>query len=115
MSTAGTICKRCFKVKDVLCEPRVDGIDAASESVTHHINFCLEDTVPTGRLKCFSNYSAGITSDLKMLLNWRSQTFREGDNEFLRSVQRNEKARRSTGKNWRRHSSRIACKVCDQG
>lgn len=90
--------KRCFKAKDVLCEPHVDGIDATSKSVTHYINFCLVDTIPTGMFKCFSNYRAGITSDLKMLLNKKSQTFREGNNEFLRSVQKELKVKQRKSK-----------------
>ncbi|MBN3317390.1 TSN11 protein, partial [Atractosteus spatula] len=53
---------------DVLCVPHGDDIDSMVDCVTDYINFCVDNTIPTKDVHCFSNNKPWITSDLKALL-----------------------------------------------
>ena len=35
-------------------------------TITDYINFCLENTVPTRKVQCFSNNKPWITPDIKV-------------------------------------------------
>ncbi|MBN3311637.1 MROH1 protein, partial [Atractosteus spatula] len=73
---------------DVLCEPHGDDIDSMVDCVTDYINFCVDNTIPTKDVHCFSNNKPWITSDLKALLNDKKRAFRRGDKEEVKRVQR---------------------------
>ena len=60
----------------------------ASHTCTDYINFCLENTVPTRKVQCFSNNKLWITPDIKVLLKEKKGAFKSGDREKLKTVQR---------------------------
>ncbi|TWW81700.1 hypothetical protein D4764_01G0015150 [Takifugu flavidus] len=80
----------CFDTTDwdVLCEPHGEDIDGLTTCITDYINFCVENTVPTRKVLCFSNNKPWETPDLKALLNEKKRVFKSGDKEELRRVQK---------------------------
>ena len=80
----------CFSTTDweVLCGPHGQDIDSLTECITDYINFCVETTVPTRRVRCFSNNKPWVTSELRALLLEKRRAFKSGDREDLRRVQR---------------------------
>ncbi|TWW77710.1 hypothetical protein D4764_12G0011000 [Takifugu flavidus] len=80
----------CFDTTDwdVLCEPHGEDIDGLTTCITDYINFCVENTVPTRKVRCFPNNKPWVTPDLKALLNEKKRVFRSGDKEELRRVQK---------------------------
>ena len=79
--------------------------------MTDHINFCVDNSIPTRTVRCFTNNKPWITRNRKELLEKKKRSFREGDRKLLRSVQKQlksrlETTRRGTGENWRTNSSR---------
>ena len=61
----------CFKCTDwqELCRPHGDDIDALTHCITDYINFCVENTVSTKKVRCFANNKPWVTSELKAQLN----------------------------------------------
>ncbi|KAI3369406.1 hypothetical protein L3Q82_007480 [Scortum barcoo] len=53
-----------------------------------HINFCVENTVPTRTVRSFSNSKPWITPDIKALLKEKRRAFVSGNKEELKPVQR---------------------------
>ncbi|TWW77398.1 R2DM Retrovirus-related Pol polyprotein from type II retrotransposable element [Takifugu flavidus] len=47
----------CFDTTDwdVLCEPHGEDIDGLTTCITDYINFCVENAVPTRKVRCFAN------------------------------------------------------------
>ncbi|TWW74048.1 hypothetical protein D4764_14G0000490 [Takifugu flavidus] len=56
--------------------------------IMDYINFCVENTVPTRKVRCFPNNKPWVTPDLKAPLNEKKRVFRSGDKEELRRVQK---------------------------
>ena len=56
--------------------------------ITDYINFCLENTVPTKTVWCFSKNKPWNNPDIKALPKEKNSAFRAGDKEELRAVQR---------------------------
>ncbi|KAI3376224.1 hypothetical protein L3Q82_016727 [Scortum barcoo] len=63
-------------------------IDSLTDCITDYINFCVETTVPTKRVRCFSNNKPWVTPDLRALLQEKRTAFQSGDRDELRRVQR---------------------------
>lgn len=61
----------CFETTDweVLCKSHDEDIDSLTECITDYINFCVDNTVPTKKVKCYSNNKPWVTPELKALLN----------------------------------------------
>ncbi|KAI3359051.1 hypothetical protein L3Q82_015420, partial [Scortum barcoo] len=80
----------CFDTTDweVLCGPHEQDIDSLTDCITDYINFCVETTVPTKRVQCFSNNKPWVTPDLRALLLEKRTAFQSGDRDELRRVQR---------------------------
>ena len=66
----------------------VSYVSAMTECVVDYINFCLENILPTWKVRCFPYNKAWITSDLKKLLNMKKKAIREGDRKLWRTVQK---------------------------
>ena len=75
----------CFETIDweVLSEPHGEDIDSLNPCLTDYINFCVENTVLTRMVRCFSNKKTWGTPALKALLNEQKQIFRPGDKAEL--------------------------------
>nr|XP_054590293.1 uncharacterized protein LOC129154571 [Nothobranchius furzeri]XP_054590295.1 uncharacterized protein LOC129154571 [Nothobranchius furzeri] len=80
----------CFETTDwmTLCQGYEEDINAMTGWVTHYINFCVDQIIPTRTVRCFANNKPWITSELKNLLNEKKRAFKEGDRELLRSIQK---------------------------
>ncbi|TWW56010.1 hypothetical protein D4764_09G0010600 [Takifugu flavidus] len=80
----------CFDTTDwdVFCEPHGEDIDGLTTCITDYINFCVENTVPTCKVRCFPNNKPWATPELKALLNEKKRVFKSGDKEELRRVQK---------------------------
>ena len=76
----------CFDTTDwhVFCEPHGDDIDCLTTCVMEYINLCVEKTVPTRKVLCFSNNIPWATPELKALLNEKKRVFKSGDEEVRR-------------------------------
>ncbi|KAI3355965.1 hypothetical protein L3Q82_017155, partial [Scortum barcoo] len=70
----------CFDTTDweVLCGPHEQDIDSLTDCITDYINFCVETTVPTKRVQCFSNNKPWVTPDLRALLQEKRTAFQSG-------------------------------------
>lgn len=90
----------CFETTDwdVLCGPHGEDIDSMTHTITDYINFCVENTVPTRKVRCFSNSKPWVTPELKALLKEKRRAFGSGDKEELRRVQRELKKKIREGK-----------------
>uniref|UniRef100_A0A3P9LKD5 Reverse transcriptase domain-containing protein n=1 Tax=Oryzias latipes TaxID=8090 RepID=A0A3P9LKD5_ORYLA len=82
--------KDCFDttVWEELCSPHGEDIDCLTECITDYINFCVENTVPTRKVRCFSNNKPWITPEIKALLKGKKRAFKSGNKEELRAVQK---------------------------
>lgn len=60
-------------------------------SLTHcirnYINICVENTVPTRKVWCFSNDNPWVTPELKTMLNKRKRVFNSVDKEEQKRIQ----------------------------
>lgn len=90
----------CFETTDweALCSPHGEDIDSLTDCITDYINFCVENTVPSRRVRCFSNNKPWVTPEIKALLNEKKRVFRSGDKEELRRVQKELRQRIRKGK-----------------
>ncbi len=61
--------KDCFDttVWEELCDSHGEDIDSLTDCITDYINFCVENTVPTRTVRCFSNNKPWISPDMKTL------------------------------------------------
>ncbi|XP_062863986.1 tyrosine-protein kinase receptor [Trichomycterus rosablanca] len=82
--------KDCFEttVWEELCDPNGEDIDSLTHCITDYVNFCVENTVPTKTVRCFSNNKPWINPDIKALLKKKKRAFRSGDKDELKAVQR---------------------------
>ena len=80
----------CFEstVWEELCDPHGEDIDNLTDCLMDYINFCVENTVPTRTVRCFSNNKPWINPEIKALLKEEKRAFKSGDKEELKSVQR---------------------------
>jgi len=65
-----------------------EDIDGLTDCITDYINFCVESTVPTRTVRCFSNGKPWVSPEIKALLKEKKRVFRTGNRENLRTVQR---------------------------
>ncbi|XP_076828120.1 uncharacterized protein LOC143474522 [Brachyhypopomus gauderio] len=81
--------KDCFSTTlwEELCDPHGDDIEGLTHCITDYVNFCVENTVPTRSVRCFSNNKPWINSDIKTLLKEKKRVFRSGHKEEMKSVQ----------------------------
>lgn len=63
-------------------------IDGLTHCITDYMNFLMDSTVPTRRIRGFSNNHPWVTPKLKVLLNQKKRAFISGDREEQRRVQR---------------------------
>nr|XP_057907087.1 uncharacterized protein LOC131104187 [Doryrhamphus excisus] len=82
--------KDCFNttVWEELFHPHGDDIDSLTDCITDYINFCVENTVPTRTVRCFSNNKPWINPDIKALLKEKKRVFKSGNREELKAVQK---------------------------
>ncbi|KAI4875879.1 hypothetical protein NFI96_009456 [Prochilodus magdalenae] len=82
--------KDCFEstVWEELSDPNGEDIDSLTNCITDYVNFCVENTVPTKIVRCFSNNKPWINPDIKALLKEKKRVFRSGDKDELKAVQR---------------------------
>ncbi|XP_051238681.1 uncharacterized protein LOC127353460 isoform X2 [Dicentrarchus labrax] len=68
-----------------------------------HNLVCIDNTIPTKKVRCYPNNELWVTSDLQALLNEKKRAFRSGDRAELKRVQRELKRSISESKdNYRR-------------
>lgn len=53
---------------EVLCDDQREDIDSLLTCVMGYINFCVDNTVPTRTVQCFSNNKPWIAPEIKALL-----------------------------------------------
>ncbi|KAI4880800.1 hypothetical protein NFI96_015512, partial [Prochilodus magdalenae] len=82
--------KDCFNTTlwEELCDPYGEDINGLTHCITDYVNFCVENTVPTKTLRCFSNNKPWINPDIKALLKDKKRAFRSGDKDEMKVVQR---------------------------
>uniref|UniRef100_A0A669DTM0 Reverse transcriptase domain-containing protein n=1 Tax=Oreochromis niloticus TaxID=8128 RepID=A0A669DTM0_ORENI len=82
--------KDCFEstVWEVICDDHGEDIDSLTTCITDYINFCVDNTVPTRTVRCFSNNKPWITSEIKAVLKQKRRAFKSRDKEELKRVQR---------------------------
>ncbi|KAL3984483.1 hypothetical protein ACER0C_016108 [Sarotherodon galilaeus] len=82
--------KDCFEstVWEVICDDHGEDIDSLTTCITDYINFCVDNTVPTRTVRCFSNNKPWITPEIKAVLKQKRRAFKSKDKEELKRVQR---------------------------
>ncbi|KAL3987852.1 KRAB domain-containing zinc finger protein [Sarotherodon galilaeus] len=82
--------KDCFEstVWEVICDDHGEDIDSLTTCITDYINFCVDNTVPTRTVRCFSNNKPWITPEIKAVLKQKRRAFKTKDKEELKRVQR---------------------------
>ncbi|KAI4883190.1 hypothetical protein NFI96_029396, partial [Prochilodus magdalenae] len=82
--------KDCFEstVWEELSDPNGEDIDSLTHCITDYVDFCVENTVPTKTIRCFSNNKPWINPDIKAPLKEKKRVFRSGDQDELKAVQR---------------------------
>ncbi|KAI4898460.1 hypothetical protein NFI96_011945, partial [Prochilodus magdalenae] len=75
-------------VWEELSDPNEEDIDSLTHCITDYVDFCVENTVPTKTIQCFSNNKPWINPDIKALLKEKKRAFRSGDKDELKAVQR---------------------------
>ena len=91
----------CFDstVWEKLCISHGEDIDSLTGCITDYINFCVDNTVPTRTVQCFSNSKPWINPDIKALLKEKKRVFRSGNKEELKAVQKELRRKIREGKN----------------
>jgi len=80
--------RECFEtVWSELCACHGEYIDSLTDCTADHIN-CVENTVSTRSVRCFSNNKPWINTGIKAFLKEKKRAFRSGIKEELRVVQR---------------------------
>ncbi|XP_077578764.1 uncharacterized protein LOC144200462 [Stigmatopora nigra] len=94
------VLRDCFETTDweVLCKPHGEDIDSLTHCITDYINFCVENIVPSKKVRCYSNNKPWVTRDLRALLNKKKRAFRSGEKESLKTVQKELKREIRRGK-----------------
>lgn len=94
------ILRDCFESTDweTLTDAHGDDLDSLTSCVTDYITFCVENIVPTKKVRCYLNNKPWVTPELKMLLNEKKRAFMSGDREEQRRVQRALKRKIREGK-----------------
>lgn len=68
-------------------------IHGLTDCIMDYIHFCVDNSVPTRKVRCFPNNKPSIKSDLKALLNEKKRAFREGGRDKVKSVHKELKVR----------------------
>ena len=91
----------CFDstVQEELCVSHGEDIDSLTGCIMAYINFCVDNTVPTRTVRCFSNSKPWINPDIKALLKEKKRVFRSGNKEELKAVQKELRRKIREGKN----------------
>ncbi|XP_039892382.1 uncharacterized protein LOC120736396 [Simochromis diagramma] len=78
--------KDCFEstVWEVICDDHGEDIDSLTTCITDYINFCVDNTVPTRTVRCFSNNKPWITPEIKAVLKQKRRAFKSKDKEELK-------------------------------
>ncbi|XP_013889486.1 RNA-directed DNA polymerase from mobile element jockey, partial [Austrofundulus limnaeus] len=71
-----------------MCDSYGEDIDGLTHFITDYVNFCVENTVPTRTVRCFSNNKPWINPDIKALLKEKKRAFGSGNKEEMKAVQR---------------------------
>lgn len=61
--------------------------DGLTHCITDYINFCVANTEPSRRVRCFSNKKPWVTPELKDLLNEKKAAFTSLDKVEHKRVQ----------------------------
>ncbi|KAK2919533.1 hypothetical protein Q8A73_003904 [Channa argus] len=72
---------------ETLCSSHGDDINSLTHCIMNYTNLRVENTLPTWRVRCFSNNKSWVTPELKALLNKNKRTFISGNREKKRRVQ----------------------------
>ena len=64
-----------------------EDIDSLTGCILDYINFCVNNTVLTRTVRCFSISKPWLKPDIKALLKKKKRAFRSGNKEELRAVQ----------------------------
>jgi len=75
-------------VSEVFSDAHGEDIDGLTDCIMDYINFCVESTVPTRTVRCFSNGKPWVSPEIKALLKEKKRVFRTGNRESLRTIQR---------------------------
>ena len=91
----------CFDstVWEELCVSHGEDIDSETDCIMDYINFCVDNTVPTRTVRCFSYSKPWINPNIKALLKEKKRAFRSGNKEELKAVQKELRRKIREGKN----------------
>ena len=81
-----------------LCDPHGEDIDSLTHCITDYINFCVENTVPTRTVRCFSNNKPWINPGIQALKE-KKRAVQSGNKERLKTVQKELRWKIREGKN----------------
>lgn len=90
----------CFEFMDwqEASRPHGEDINTLTHCITDCFNFWVENTVPTKKVRFFSNNKPWMTPELNALKNEKKRAFRFGDKEQVRWVKRDLKFKICRGK-----------------
>uniref|UniRef100_A0A669BD36 Reverse transcriptase domain-containing protein n=1 Tax=Oreochromis niloticus TaxID=8128 RepID=A0A669BD36_ORENI len=93
--------KDCFEstVWEVICDDHGEDIDSLTTCISDYINFCVDNTVSTRTVRCFSNNKPWITPEIKAVLKQKRRAFKSRDKVELKRVQRKLRGLIRNGKN----------------
>lgn len=78
----------CFESTDwdIQCSSHGEDINSLTHCITDYISFCVENTVPSKRVRFFPNNKPSVTPNLKALLNKKKRTFSSGAKAELKAI-----------------------------
>jgi len=66
-------------VWEVFSDAHGEDIDGLTNCITDYINICVESTVPTRTVRCFSNGKPWVSAERKALLKEKKRAFKTGN------------------------------------
>ena len=92
------VLRDCFDstVWEELCVSHGEDINSFTGCVMDYINLCVDNTVPTGTVRCFQT---AHDPDMKALLKEKKSALRSGNKEELKAVQKELRKKIREGKN----------------
>lgn len=80
----------CFSMSewDMLCVPCGEYLDDLTHCITDYINVCVENTVLTWIVQCFSNNKPWVTPEMEVLLREKKRVFRFEEEVMQKRIQR---------------------------
>ena len=87
---SGEVLRDCFDsiVWEELCVSHGEDMDSLTGCITDYINFCVDNTVPTSTVRCFSNSKPWINPGIKAFLKEKKRAFRSENKDELKAVQK---------------------------